>query len=74
MMGSIQSRVAELKEQLLKLGYHQFQLDNITKEAIHPTEMDNMSQQQGEELIEVLERYARFAAKCRTGFGGKNDR
>lgn len=65
-MSSHLDQIATLRKQLLDLGYHEFQLDNIARETVDTTHIENLTEEQSLELVDAFEQYVRFALKCRT--------
>jgi|GEM_PF-1549491 len=61
------ARICELKQQLVVAGYHPAQLHDIIEDAIDTTNLDHISDEQGSELIKVLEFYCNFSNKCKKG-------
>ena len=61
------TRIFELQQQLIGAGYHETQLNDIVKEIIGKGSLDNITSEQGCELIETLEYYCDFAIKCKKG-------
>ncbi|MEM5768234.1 MAG: hypothetical protein AAGU23_07035 [Bacillota bacterium] len=57
-------RIHELKNQLLDLGYHSFQVDSIVKEAAGRIN-ESIDAYQAACIIESLEDYLHFAHKCK---------
>lgn len=57
-------RIHELKNQLMDLGYHSFQIDSIVKEAAGRVN-GNIDAAQAACVIESLEDYLHFALKCK---------
>ncbi|QDR82027.1 hypothetical protein [Sporomusa termitida] len=57
--------IKKLIEQLNNLGYVQYQLDSIIKEAIGTVHLNDLSAGQEKELAAVLQEYVDFAVKCR---------
>jgi hypothetical protein len=62
-LDSSDNTVEELKNQLLSLGYHPFQLNQIIKDAIGTANTKNINSTQVEVLITTLEDYISFASK-----------
>ena len=52
-------------KQLNSLGYVQYQLDNIIKEAVGTVDLSSLNEEQQMELAAVLQDYVNFAIKCR---------
>ena len=61
------TRISELKEQLLATGYHGTQINDIIRDVIGNASLTNITAEQCCELIESLEYYCDFAAKCKKG-------
>ena len=59
------ARISELKQQLIKTGYHPTQLSDIVKDVIGNVSLEDITDEQCCELIESLEYYCDFAAKCK---------
>lgn len=59
------SRIWLLQKKLLDMGYHPYQLHSIIREIIGDKPLDSLEGEAAEELIENLEQYIVFAAKCR---------
>jgi len=59
------ARISELKRQIIAMGYHPTQLNDIVREVVGNTSLDSMTLEQGSELIESLEYYYEFAKKCK---------
>lgn len=59
------SRIEELKEQLLALGYCKSQLRTIIQDSIGKADLKSISPAQGEQLVTVLEDYIEFATACK---------
>ncbi|QDR81984.1 hypothetical protein [Sporomusa termitida] len=59
-------RIEFLKEQLLKLGYRNYQLQDIYREVLGQSSCQPaaLSSEQCRELIETMEEYCSFAQKC----------
>ncbi|CQR70110.1 hypothetical protein SOV_29440 [Sporomusa ovata DSM 2662] len=57
-------RIDTLKNQLLELGYHQFQIDGVIKETTGSVWVENISLSLQQELITALEYYIGFAGRC----------
>lgn len=66
------SKIVSLRKQLLTLGYHEFQLDNIFKETVNTTRIEHLTEEQSLQLVHKLEYYINFALKCRVQRKGKN--
>ena len=62
-----QLKVRELSEQLLNLGYHQPQVQSIVQETVGTDQLDELTEDDGQRLLEVLEWYVGFARKCWKG-------
>ena len=60
-------RISELKQQLIETGYHPTQLNDIVSEVIGNACVEKSTDEQRSELIESLEYYCNFAAKCKKG-------
>jgi len=56
--------ISVMKERLLALGYHQWQLDEIINETIGTTNVIELSPRQTRLLIIALDEYVHFAEKC----------
>ncbi len=50
---------------LNSLGYMQYQIDSIVKEAVGTVVLTNLNKEEQTELVEVLQEYVNFAVKCR---------
>lgn len=50
--------------ELLKLGYHNYQLKSIYKEAIGRGDIEEVSTEEEARLIEKMNEYAAFARSC----------
>jgi len=61
------TRISELKQQLIATGYHSTQFNDIVREVIGNASLANITNEQCSELIESLEYYCDFAAKCKKG-------
>ncbi len=59
-------RIEFLKEQLLKLGYRNYQLQDIYREVLGQSSYQpaTLSPEQRRDLIETMEEYCSFAQKC----------
>ncbi|MBP2627996.1 MAG: hypothetical protein H6Q68_2707 [Firmicutes bacterium] len=57
--------IEDLKNQLLTLGYHPSQLNQITEDEIGMKDLTNINSMQADCLIASLENYIRFALKCK---------
>ena len=59
-------RIEVLKEQLLKLGYRNYQLQDIYREVSGQSSYQpaTLSPEQRRDLIETMEEYCSFAQKC----------
>lgn len=57
--------IKSLLNQLNNLGYVQYQIDSIIKEAIGTVKLNDLSAEQAREVAEVLQEYVAFAVKCR---------
>ncbi len=63
---SIPEEVKGLLEQLETMGYHPFQVRQIIQETIGTNELNALTPEQNQKLIEALEDYIQFAKKCRS--------
>ena len=61
------AKISELKQKLIKAGYHPTQLDDIFREVIGNAGLTNSTDEQRSELIGSLEYYCDFAEKCKKG-------
>jgi hypothetical protein len=59
-------RIESLKEQLLKLGYRNYQLQDIYREVLGQSSCnpEELSSEQCKSLVETMEEYCSFAQKC----------
>ena len=57
--------IKNLISQLRSLGYVQYQIDSIVKEAVGTVALSNLKKEEQTELVEVLQEYVKFAVKCR---------
>ncbi len=62
----MEKRIADLKGQLLNLGYHQMQIDNILRDSVGTTDTTSLSKEAALQLADELTEYVSFAVKCRT--------
>lgn len=58
-------RLIQYIKQLEDLGYRSFQIDEIVREAVGITKIDNLTQAQAQTLEEALQDYVSFAFKCK---------
>jgi hypothetical protein len=66
-MDSQLARIYELKTQLLQLGYHGVQVDAMLREIVGAAIPEEVGPEKRQQIIEALEKYARFAIKARRG-------
>lgn len=66
-MDTLRKQIKDSIKQLSDLGYHDFQINNIIKDAVSNTILDNLSKQETSELLIVLREYLRFAVRCHMG-------
>ena len=59
------ARISDLKQRLIGTGYHPTQINDISREIIGNTNLENITNEQRSELIESLEYYCDFADKCK---------
>ena len=71
-MNNFVAKISSLRKQLIDLGYYEFQLDSIMEETVDTVNIENLTEEQYRELINILEEYARFAVKCRIQRHGKS--
>ncbi|HWR45817.1 hypothetical protein [Sporomusa sp.] len=57
-------RIESLKEQLLKLGYRNYQLQDMYREVLGSCNLEDSSSDQRKALIETMEEYCSFAQRC----------
>lgn len=60
-------RVEDLKVQLRSLGYNSFQIDQIVRDTVSPTNLSQITDEQAQEIVDALTEYVQFAQKCRKG-------
>lgn len=60
------SQINQLRKTLSDLGYRKFQIDEMIQEAIGFTPQNTISETQAAQVVEVLQEYVSFAAKCRS--------
>lgn len=58
-------KLEELKNQLAVLGYHNYQIDGIIRDAVDGEDLSRLSAEQQQHLLEELEQYISFASKCK---------
>jgi hypothetical protein len=58
------SQIEELKQQLLDLGYYQFQIDSMVREVVNTTQLEKLSPKELVKLTEALLAHLQFAQKC----------
>jgi hypothetical protein len=63
-MGKQLDGISLCREKLANSGYHASQIDSIIKDIIGTTRLDNITEEQSSEIVEMLEEYIRFASKC----------
>ncbi len=68
-MDSQLARIYELKTQLLQLGYHGVQVDAMLREVLGTAIPEEVDAEKRQQIIETLEKYARFAIKAHGGRG-----
>jgi len=61
------TRISELKQHLVVLGYHVTQINDIIRDVIGNASLENITDGQCCELIEYLNYYCDFARKCKEG-------
>lgn len=61
-----QQQFQQLQNQLLQLGYHQYQLNSIVDDIIGTESFDTLSDDQMDQLLEAMTTYVNFAQKCKT--------
>jgi len=59
------AKISELKQQVLAIGYHQTQLNDIIREVVDEAKLGCITFEQSCELIGTLEYYCDFASKCK---------
>ncbi len=59
--------INSLKQQLLDLGYHPFQVDSIIKDSIHTNNLNAITPKMADQLVEDLNEHIQFAIKCKRG-------
>jgi len=59
------TRIAELKQQLIGTGYHPTQFNDMIREVIGNVALADVTEVQGDAIIEALEYYCDFSEKCR---------
>jgi hypothetical protein len=59
---NINQRINELFKKLAFLGYYQFQMNNIIKEAIGTTKLEEADQAQQVRVINFLEKYEKLGS------------
>lgn len=59
-------RIELLKEKLIRLGYRNYQLQDIYREVLGQPRLnlEDLSSEQCQELIKTMEEYCSFAEKC----------
>lgn len=60
-----EQRVAQFIKQLEGLGYRSFQIDDIIRDAVGVSKIENLSLAQMQILEEALQDYVSFAFKCK---------
>lgn len=60
MMPHLQEEVEKLKQ----MGYREFQLQQIFREAIGKTSVDQLDEEEEKKLLCVLKQQVKFAEKC----------
>jgi hypothetical protein len=56
--------IKELQQELLELGYYQFQINDLIREAVQTTRLEKLPSSKLVQLVMVLEQYCDFARKC----------
>lgn len=64
-MGDYLVRISHLKQQLIALGYHPFQINEIIMDSVATNKLDTITLEQGRQLITALEEYIEFARRSR---------
>lgn len=62
------TQIEQLKQELLNLGYHQFQIDSLVREIAHTSRVDKLSPEEIVRLTEALEDHLKFARKCHNNY------
>lgn len=65
MMSAQRERMIQHIKQLEGLGYRSFQIDEIIRDTVGITKIDNLTQAQMQTLEEALQDYVSFAFKCK---------
>ncbi|WP_312336649.1 hypothetical protein [Anaerospora hongkongensis] len=60
-----EQRVTQFIKQLEDLGYRSFQIDDIIRDAVGVSKIENLSLAQTQILEEALQDYVSFAFKCK---------
>lgn len=55
-----EDRISQLCKKLAHLGYYQYQIRGIIKEAIGTTDLTAVSQRERAKIVDMLERYIRL--------------
>jgi hypothetical protein len=58
------NQIEEMKQELLQMGYYQFQIDGLVREVVHTTQLKQLSATDLEQLAKALESHLTFARKC----------
>lgn len=61
----VDSRINSLIAQLEKLDYLPYQIQGIIREIINGNNLDNITADQADQIVEQLEGYIIFAKKCK---------
>lgn len=61
------SEIQNLKKQLSDLGYRGFQIESMIKDEIGAVNLEDLSDPQAEQVIDLLQGYIQFAHKCQKG-------
>lgn len=67
MASEMNARINHLKTQLLNVGYHGFQVDDMIYDAVGTRDLSNLDGSKADQIVEALTDHLQFALKCRTG-------
>jgi hypothetical protein len=58
------SKIEGIKQELLGLGYYQFQIDNLVRETVHTIRLEKVSSEELSSLVTALAQHRDFARRC----------
>jgi transcriptional regulator NrdR family protein len=58
------NEIEAMKQELLQMGYYQFQVDSLVREVVHTTQLRQLSTDALEQLAAALKNHLAFARKC----------